>query len=288
MESGPVHHAYLRSLRDALEIRDRLRPGSKIVLLGGGVIGMEVAASAVLRDCDVTVVELASRIMARALCPSVAEHLAAYHRSKGVKLALEAHATGQASSPAPGLLLRDGAVIPADLIVIGVGVTPNTDLASAAGIRCEDGIVVDELGATSAPDVYASGDAVRYPDEFFRRPMRSENWMHAQNQSLAVAKNLLGGASEPYRQVSHMWSDQYDLKIQVAGVPETEHFVVRGSLANNKFLMFHLADEKIVGATGINEPREMKFAQKLIEGRITVEAEKLRDPAFNLKKAAAR
>ena len=287
MESGPVHHAYLRSLRDALEIRDRLRPGCKIVLLGGGVIGMEVAASAVLRNCDVTVVELASRIMARALCPSIAEHVAAYHRAKGVKLALEAHAAGQASSPAPGLLLRDGAVIPADLIVIGVGVTPNTDLASAAGIRCEDGVIVDELGATSAPDVYASGDAVRYPDEFFGRPMRSENWMHAQNQSLAVAKNLLG-ASEPYRQVSHMWSDQYDLKIQVAGVSDTEHSVVRGSLANNKFLMFHLAAERIVGATGINEPREMKFAQKLIEARIAVEPEKLRDPAFSLKKAAAR
>jgi 3-phenylpropionate/trans-cinnamate dioxygenase ferredoxin reductase subunit len=287
MESGPVHHAYLRSLRDALEIRDRLRPGSKIVLLGGGVIGMEVAASAVLRDCDVTVVELASRIMARALCPSIAEHVAAYHRSKGVKLVLEAHATGQVSSPAPGLLLRDGVVIPADLIVIGVGVTPNTDLASAAGIRCEDGIVVDELGATSAPDVYASGDAVRYPDEFFGRSMRSENWMHAQNQSLAVAKNLLGGASEPYRQVSHMWSDQYDLKIQVAGVSDTEHSVVRGSWTSNKFLMFHMAGERIVGATGINEPRDMKFAQKLIEARIAVEAEKLRDPAFNLKKAAA-
>ena len=285
MESGPVHHAYLRSLRDALEIRDRLRPGSRIVLLGGGVIGMEVAASAVLRDCDVTVVELAPRIMARALCPAIAEHVAAYHRSKGVKLTLEAHATGQASDPVPGLRLRDGSVIAADLIVIGVGVAPNTDLASAAGVHCEDGIVVDGLGATSAPDVYASGDAVRYPDEFFGRPTRSENWMHAQNQSLAVAKNLLG-ANEPYRQVSHMWSDQYDLKIQVAGVSDTEHPVLRGSLANNKFLMFHLAGEKIVGATGINEPRDMKFAQRLIEAGIPIEAEKLRDPAFNLKKAA--
>jgi 3-phenylpropionate/trans-cinnamate dioxygenase ferredoxin reductase component len=287
MESGPVQHAYLRTLRDALEIRDRLRPGRKIVLLGGGVIGMEVAASAVLRDCEVTVVELASRIMARALCPSVAEHISSYHRSKGVKLTLEAHAIGPTSDPVPGLRLKDGTVIGADLIVIGVGVIPNTELASAADIRCEDGIVVDEFGATSAPDVYAAGDAVRYPDEFFGRPMRSENWMHAQNQSLVVAKNLLG-ANEPYRQVSHMWSDQYDLKIQVAGLADSEHSVLRGSLANNKFLMFHLVDDKIVGATSVNEPRDMKFAQKLIESRSAIEAEKLRDPAFNLKKAAAR
>ena len=122
---------------------------------------------------------------------------------------------------------------------------------------------------------------------FFGCRIRSENWMHAQNQSLVVAKNLLG-SREPYRQVSHMWSDQYDLKIQVAGVADTPQSVLRGALEANKFLMFHLADGKIVGATSINEPRDMKFAQRLIEARVPVEAEKLKDPAFNLKKAAAR
>jgi 3-phenylpropionate/trans-cinnamate dioxygenase ferredoxin reductase subunit len=286
MESGPASYAYLRTLGDALEIRNRLQPGRKIVLLGGGVIGMEVAASAALRDCEVTVVELGPRIMARALCPPIAEHVAGYHRAKGVRLRLDAQAMGQAAEE-PGLKLKDGTVIPADLIVIGIGVTPNTELAGIAGIACEDGILVDEFGATGAPDVYAAGDAVRYPDEFFGRRMRSENWMHAQNQSVVVAKNLLG-AREPYRQVSHMWSDQYNLKIQVAGVADTQDSVLRGDLQSNKFLMFHLADGKIVGATSINEPRDMKFAQRLIESRTTIEVEKLKDPAFNLKKAAAR
>jgi NADPH-dependent 2,4-dienoyl-CoA reductase/sulfur reductase-like enzyme len=284
MESGPVTHAYLRTLGDALEIRNRLRPGSKIVLLGGGVIGMEVAASAALRDCEVTVVELAPRIMARALCPPVADHLATYHRAKGVQLKLGAHAVGQTSEPGPGLRLKDGTVIPAELIVIGIGVIPNTELASSAGIACEDGIVVDEYGATEASDVYAAGDAVRYPDHLSGRRMRSENWMHAQNQSLVVAKNLLG-SNEPYRQVSHMWSDQYDLKIQVAGVADTPDAVLRGTFEANKFLLFHLDDGKLVGATGINEPRDMKFAQRLIEARSRIEAEQLRDPAFSLKKA---
>jgi 3-phenylpropionate/trans-cinnamate dioxygenase ferredoxin reductase subunit len=286
MESGPASYAYLRTLGDALEIRNRLQPGSKIVLLGGGVIGMEVAASAALRDCEVTVVELGPRIMARALCPPIAEHVAGYHRAKGVRLRLDAHAMGQTAEE-PGLKLKDGTVIPADLIVIGIGVTPNTELAGIAGIACEDGILVDEFGATGAPDVYAAGDAVRYPDEFFGRRMRSENWMHAQNQSVVVAKNILG-AREPYRQVSHMWSDQYDLKIQVAGVADTQDSVLRGDLQSNKFLMFHLADGKIVGATSINEPRDMKFAQRLIESRTAIDIEKLKDPAFNLKKAAAR
>jgi NADPH-dependent 2,4-dienoyl-CoA reductase/sulfur reductase-like enzyme len=286
MESGPVSHAYLRTLRDALHIRERLRPGRKIVLLGGGVIGMEVAASGALRDCDVTVIELAPRIMARALCPSISEHVAAYHRAKGVKLKLEAQALEQTSDPQPGLRLKDGSFVPADLIIIGIGVSPNTELARAAGIACDDGILVDEFGATSAPDVYASGDAVRYPDEFYGRLIRSENWMHAQNQSLVVGRNL-AGRHERYAQVCHMWSDQYDLKIQVAGVADTPDSVLRGSLETNKFLMFHLAAGKIVGATSINEPRDMKFTQRLIEARVTVEAANLRDPAFNLKKAAA-
>jgi len=286
MESGPVTWAYLRNLNDALEVRRRLRPGNKIVLLGGGVIGMEVAASAALRDCDVTVVEMAPHIMARALCAPIAEHVAAYHRGKGVELLLGAHAVGQASDPEPGLKLKDGTVIPADLIVIGIGVTPNTELAHAAGIGCDDGIVVDEFGATDAPDVYASGDAVRYPDAFFGRPHRCENWMHAQNQSQVVARNLLG-SREAYRQVSHMWSDQYDLKIQVAGVHDTSVNVLRGALETNKFLMFHLAHGRIAGATSINEPRDMKFTQRLIEAQIPIESDKLEDPAFNLKKAAA-
>ena len=192
MESGPVHHAYLRSLRDALEIRDRLRPGSKIVFWAE--VSSEWRSPPV--RCCATATSRSSNWPRESwrvrYAPPSRNTSRLTIAPKGVKLALEAHATGQVSSPVPGLLLRDGAVIPADLIVIGVGVTPNTDLASAAGIRCEDGIVVDEFGATSAPDVYASGDAVRYPDEFFGRSMRSENWMHAQNQSLAVAKNLLG------------------------------------------------------------------------------------------------
>lgn len=287
MESGNTNHAYLRTLGDALEVRRRLQPGNKIVLLGGGVIGMEVAASAALRDCDVTVVEMAPRIMARALCPPIADHVAAYHRGKGVKLLLESHAVGQAGGSVPGLQLKDDSVIPADLIVIGIGVTPNVELAKAAGIACDDGILVDEFGATSVADVYAAGDAVRYPDAFFGRPIRSENWMHAQNQSQVVGKNLVG-AREAYRQVSHMWSDQYDLKIQVAGMSDTSESVMRGTLEANKFLIFHLAGGKIVGATGINEPRDMKFAQRLIEAAVPIEPGQLKDPSFNLKKAAAR
>jgi NADPH-dependent 2,4-dienoyl-CoA reductase/sulfur reductase-like enzyme len=286
MEAGPVPHMYLRTLRDALALRARLLPGQRIVLLGGGVIGMEVAASAVLRDCSVSVLELAPRIMARALCARISEHVAACHRSHGVELYLAAEAVGMSSTGTAGVALRGGRVIPADLVVIGIGIVPNVELALEAGLECNDGIVVNELGATSAADVFAAGDAVRYPDAFYGRSIRSENWMHAQNQAITVAGNLLG-YGRPYRQVPHMWSDQYDLKIQVAGDCFTNYEVLRGDPQKNKFMLFHLSGSRIAGATGINEARDLKYAQKLIEARVALEPHQLSDPSFNLKKAVA-
>jgi 3-phenylpropionate/trans-cinnamate dioxygenase ferredoxin reductase component len=285
LENGPLPIAYLRTLRDAVRLRSQLKPGRRIVLLGGGVIGMEVAASAVLRECLVTVVELAARIMARALPEPVSDYIAAYHRAKGVTLHLGTAAGGQAQGTAPGLALPDGSVLPADLLVIGIGVYPDTELARSAGLHCDDGIVVDAYGATSAPDIYAAGDAVRYPDEFLGRSVRSENWMHAQNQAIVVARNVVGGR-QAYAQVPHMWSDQYDLKIQVSGRYDAAEHVRRGELARNKFMVLHLEDGRLVGATGINEPRDMKYAQRLIEARVAVDPAQLADPAFNLKKAA--
>jgi NADPH-dependent 2,4-dienoyl-CoA reductase/sulfur reductase-like enzyme len=280
VESGPLETIYLRTLRDALSLRHRLRPGSRVVLLGGGVIGMEVAASAALRDCQVTVLELAPRIMSRALCGEIADFVADYHRGKGVRLRLR-----QASGTIHGVELQDGSNIQADVIVVGVGVVPNVALAQEAGLKCDDGIVVDAHGRTSAIDVFAAGDAVRYPDAFCGKAIRAENWMHAQNQAIVAAKNVLGVA-QPYAQIPYMWSDQYDLKIQVTGRFDVVQTVRRGDPAKNKFMLLHLADSRVVGASGINESRDMKYAQRLIEARVVVDAEALADPTFNLKKAA--
>ena len=285
VESGAVPVAYLRTLRDAVQLRRHLKPGARIVLLGGGVIGMEVAASAALRECKVTVVELAARIMARALPPEISDYLASYHRAKGVELRVATVAGAQSRGTTPGLTLQDGSVVPADLIVVGIGVLPDTELAQASGLHCDDGIVVDAFGATSVPDIYAAGDAVRYPDDFFGRPTRSENWMHAQNQAIVVAKNVLG-AGQRYAQVPHMWSDQYDLKIQVSGRFEAPVHVRRGEITRNKFMLLHLEGARVVGATGINEARDMKYAQRLIESRTAVAQAQLADPGFNLKKAS--
>jgi NADPH-dependent 2,4-dienoyl-CoA reductase/sulfur reductase-like enzyme len=246
---------------------------------------MEVAASAALRDCDVTVIELAPHIMARALPAAMSLHLEAYHHTKGVKLRLGAMAVSQAAGETPGLKLSDGSIIAADIIVIGIGVVPNIELAASAGLSCADGIVVDEYGATSAADVFAAGDAVSYPDSFFQKQMRSENWMHAQNQAAVVAKNVLG-AKLAYRQIPYMWSDQYDLKIQTVGRCDSGTHVTRGDLAKNKFMLLHTTDGRVIGATGINEARDIKYVQRLIESGAVIDTVKLADPNFNLKKAA--
>jgi NADPH-dependent 2,4-dienoyl-CoA reductase/sulfur reductase-like enzyme len=285
IEAGAAPHAYLRTLRDAVALRARLKPGANVVLLGGGVIGMEVAASARMIGCEVTVMELAPRIMARALTETLSAHVAAYHQAKGVTLRLGCEVTGSAPGGQPGLMLRDGSIVPVDLVIIGIGVVPNIELARNSGILCQDGIVVDDFAATSAPDVFAAGDAVQYPDSFFGRTMRSENWMHAQNQAAVAARNALG-AREPYRQTPYMWSDQYDLKIQVTGRYDTTLNVLRGDPTKNKFMYLHLDGQRVVGASGINESRDIKFAQRLIEAGVAVDPAQLADPAFNLKKAA--
>jgi 3-phenylpropionate/trans-cinnamate dioxygenase ferredoxin reductase subunit len=229
---------------------------------------------------------MAPRIMARALPTMLSDFVADYHRAKGVRLHLGAEVVGPAAAGSSGLVMRDGTTTRADVIVIGIGVEPNTGLAAGAGIQCRDGIVVDRFGATSAAGIYAAGDAVRYPDAFLGADMRGESWMHAQNQAMTVARNLLG-AAEPYVHLPYVWSDQFDLKIQVTGRFNAEQHVLRGDPATNRFMWMHLADGRVVGASGINESRDIKFAQKLIEARVIIDPEKLADPSFNLKKAAS-
>jgi len=145
-------------------------------------------------------------------------------------------------------------------------------------------VVVDEFGTTSDPDIFAAGDVARYPDSFYGRQVRCENWMHAEKHGATVARNMLGERI-PYRQVPFMWSDQFDLKIQLTGVFEAEQHLVRGEMSSNAFVMFHLRAGRIVGATGVNQPRDITICQKLIEADVAVDMGKLADPRFNLRTA---
>ena len=282
LEAGPVPVLYLRTVEDALDLRRRLRPGLRLAVLGGGVIGLEVAAAAVKQGCSVDLVETAPRLLSRAVPPLVAEQLSARHTLAGVGLHVGRQAVGMADG---GVILDDGRVLPADLVLIGIGVEPCVDLALPLGIANADGIRVDAQGRTAQPGIFAIGDVARQWSRWHGRWLRVETWANAQNQALATAATLLG-RDQPYADAPWFWSDQYDLSLQVCGDATAGEMVVRGD-PQGAFATIHLVDGHINGATSINAPGEMAALRRLVTARAAINADQLADPGFNLRRAVA-
>jgi anthranilate 1,2-dioxygenase ferredoxin reductase subunit len=273
----------VRTLADARALRTALVPGARVAIVGAGVIGMEVAASAATRGCKVQVVDLAERVMSRVLPPALSDYMAALHTGNGVGLHLGA---GSVAVTEHGISTANYGEIEADAIIIGIGVVPNTELGAAAGLACRDGILVDEYCRTSDPDIYAAGDVTRYPNPFGPGDMRSENWKHAQNQAATAARNMLG-AEEKYIASSSMWSDQFDVKLQTVGVVG-EGGILRGEAGSKKFMLIYRDEAGVVtGALGVNQAKDMRFAQMLVEKRVVADAMLLADPKQDLRKLAA-
>jgi len=286
----PIH--YLRGLDDAYRVRATLAPGRSVVLIGGGFIGLEIAASAAKLGAAVTVLELAPRLMSRAMPPIVSDFARALHERHGVRLELAIkieliEATGG------GLVVRteQGQHV-CDLLIAGVGAVPNTELAEAAGLAVENGIRVDAQGRTSDPDVYAAGDVTRHDNPLLGRAIRIESWQVALNQAAAVARSMLG-AAEPYAELPWMWTDQYDSNIQVLGVPSPEaDLIVRGDAASGKFTALELGpDGRIAAVITVNNGRDMSALRRLAGAKTTFPRDVLADasrPLTELAKAAQR
>ena len=284
METSPIPAYVVRTLEDARHLRAGLQPGVRVAIIGAGVIGMEVAASAATRGCQVTVVDFADRVMSRILPPDLSAYMAELHTSHGVTLLLDA---GSVSLTPTGISTTKRGDLEADLIVIGIGVVPNTELATAAGLAVRDGVIVNEYCQTSDPDIYAAGDVTRYPNPFGPGDIRSENWKHAQNQAVTAARNMLG-KHEAYAAVSGMWSDQYDVKLQTVGNIGTGTTTLRGEAKSRKFMLIYQNEAGVVlGALGINQAKDMRFAQGLVEKRASVDSALLADPKQDLRKLGA-
>ncbi len=273
---------YLRTIEDAHIIRARLANARRVVCIGAGVIGLEIASSARTRGCDVTVLEALPSAMGRSVSPEGAAYVESLHRTAGT--ALHFGVIVDAIEDAR-VICRDGSHYPADLVVAGVGMQRNLALADAAGLSLEGGIVVDEFGRTSAPDVYAAGDVTAFHHPVFNRRMRLESWRHAQNQGIAVGKAMCGDTT-PYDDIPWFWTDQYGVNLQVAGLPaEAARTIVRAE----NFTSVHLDTEGcVIGVTAANNPRDIRAGQALIKSRQPVDAARLADPAVPLQSLIQR
>ncbi len=262
----------LRSLDDSMALRESLSVGSgRLVVIGAGFIGSEVAATAAGRGFDVTIVEALPVPLARGLGEQMGGAVAALHEANGVRLIVGVGVDGfDGTTRVEGVRLTDGSTLPADLVVVGVGVSPNTGWLADSGIELGDGVICDEQLATSAPGVFAAGDLVRWPNRLFDEQMRVEHWTNAAEQGAEAARNLLASADDatgtPYAPVPFFWSDQYDARIQFLGrsSPGDEVVVVKGSTDSMKWVALYRNGDRLHGALGISSPRDVMPYRRML------------------------
>jgi anthranilate 1,2-dioxygenase ferredoxin reductase component len=281
-DAADIH--YLRSLADAERIRTALTPGREVILIGGGFIGLELAASAIRRGATVTVLEALPRLMARALPPLVGDYARALHERRGVRFEFDARIKSIARSPSGGVVVTTArADYVGDIVVAGIGAAPNTGLAEAAGLAVADGIRVDAQGRTDDPDIFAAGDVTRHLNPLLGRAIRVESWQVALNQAAMVAR-AMAGASDEYAELPWLWTDQYDCNIQVLGCVDPAMDVIRrGDAAAPGFTLIGLdAEGRIAAAITVNTGRDMAVLRRLAGARACVPTDALADPARKL------
>jgi 3-phenylpropionate/trans-cinnamate dioxygenase ferredoxin reductase component len=275
---GMARVHYLRTETDARALQTDLRRSGHLLVIGGGLIGLEVAASAATLGVKTTVLEVAPRILAR-VCDdqtSAVVHAAHIRRGVDIRVGTMLDAVTPLADGRIEAATRAGDRFVADLIVVGTGSKPDAALAAAAGLATDDGIVVDAQCRTSDPSIFAAGDAVRFPGP--DGLVRLENWRHAQDQGAVAGRNA-AGANDAYTTVPSFWSEQYDLYIQGVGWPVQGSARVHRPLGGDNLLIFEISDGRLVYAMGINAQRDLSAARRLIERRVPVDPEALADPS---------
>lgn len=275
----------LRTLGDVNRIRPRLAAGRRVVIVGGGFIGLEVAAVCVKLGLNVTVLEGLPRVLARVTVPQVSAFFERVHREAGVDLRTGVQVAGLEGEPEVRRVLLDGGgSVEADLVIVGVGIVPNVELAQDAGLPVDNGIVVDEFTRTADPAILAAGDCTNHPNEFLGRRVRLESVQNAMEQARAAAATL-AGKLEAYRAVPWFWSDQYDFKLQMVGLSAGhDACVLRGDPATGRsFAAFYLREGRLIAADTVNRAGDFAIAKKLVAGRLPLDAAALADEAVPLK-----
>ena len=269
---------YLRTEAEALALKAQLHRGRSLLVIGGGLIGLEVAASAAEIGVQTTVVEIAPRILARVCDEETSALILARHRAGGVDIRLGTALVALREAPDSRIAVETaaGETLAADVIVVGIGAAPDDELARSAGLAAQDGMIVDEHCRSSDPTIFAAGDCTRFPGP--HGPVRLENWRHAQEHGAIAGRNAAGGDAA-YNVAPSFWSEQFDMYVQGVGwQPLAQGRRVRRQIAAGATMLFELAGEHLAYAVGINAQRDIAMARRLIERRVPVNAGELADP----------
>lgn len=284
-QPGAERALTLRDIADSVKIRNEFSPGRSIAVIGGGFIGLELAASASKRGCQVTVIEAQPRILMRGVPEEIAARIAARHAAAGVTIL-----TGTTVTQIGGnrIIISEGREIPADVVIAGIGAAPRTRLAEQAGLAIENGIACNTYLQTSDPDIFAVGDCCSFPHPVFdHERLRLEAWRNASDQAIVAVENMLGG-QKPFEAVPWFWSDQFELTLQIAGLPHRGASSVKRSPKEDALILCHLnAEGRLVGASGIGQgnaiARDIRLLEMLIGKKAIPDTASLADPSFQLK-----
>ena len=273
---------YLRDLDECRVLEGKLRDRPSLAVIGGGFIGLEVAASAAILGCRVTVIEAADRLLPRLGSPEASAAVLAHHRALGIDIRLNA---GVSRGEGDVLFLNDGSTVGAQVIVAGIGVVPETALAEGAGLAVDDGVLVDEFGMTSDPLIFAAGDVTRHYHPLLGRRIRLESWQNANMQAEAAGR-AMAGVRTPYQEIPWLWSDQGDLNLQMAGAPAAvDRTVVRGQPDGAAgATIFQFDGERLVGAVTLNRGKDMTMIRRLLgQNALALPIEQLADETVPLR-----
>ena len=272
---------YLRTIDDVEKIKEQMSVCQNLSIIGAGYIGLEVAAVVSELGMNVSIFEMADRSMNRTVDKKISEHFEDLHKTNGVNFYFQSNIEKlQGETFIEGVKLDDGSLIPADILIIGIGIIPNQELAENAGLDCNNGILVNDKGITSDQSIFACGDCTNHPNKFLNKNLRLESVQNALEQSKVVAANIMD-QEEKYEVIPWFWSDQYNQKLQIVGMPEEHDEIIKREYENG-FSLFYLSNKTIISVTTVNNPKEFLICKKLVEKRVKISSDILTNIANDL------
>jgi 3-phenylpropionate/trans-cinnamate dioxygenase ferredoxin reductase subunit len=274
---------YLRSIDDVSEIKDKVQSSKKVAIIGGGYIGLEVAAILKKLGLSVTIIEMAGRILERVTSQIISDFYTKVHNEEGVKILTNTSVESITKKSKDMEILTNNGAISADFVVVGIGVIPCDELASESGLKVQNGILVNEFCETSEKDIYSAGDCTVHPNSYYNKDIRLESVHNAIEQGKTVASSIMNKKT-PYNQIPWFWSDQYDLKLQIAGLCiDYDDIIVRGNSDNRSFAVFYMKDNYMIASDCINCPGEHMMSRRIISDKIIVDKDRLSDVLIPIK-----